>query len=67
MKHKKINRRIRRQRDDYYNKSSLEILASTKCIAIEGLRVSEMFETQEKEGNDGKKKGKKEKKADKGA
>ena len=67
MKHKKTNRRIRRQRDDYYNKSSLEILASTKCIAIEGLRVSEMFETKEKEGNDGKKKGKKEKKADKSA
>ena len=66
LKHQKANRKVKRQKEDWYNKASLEIMVSTKCIAIEGFKVGDLFETKEKEGDNGKK-GKKKKKTDKGS
>ncbi len=49
IKHKKVSNTIARQRTDYYNKITAEIVSKADIIAIESLSVKDMFHSKGKE------------------
>lgn len=49
LKHKQVSSAIARQRADYYNKVTAEIISKADMIAIESLSVKEMFHSKDKE------------------
>lgn len=49
LKHKQVSAAIARQRADYYNKVTADIISKADMIAIESLSVKEMFQSQDKE------------------